>query len=105
MPFGLTNGPTVFMNLMNIIFQPYLDKFVIVFIDDILIYSRDETEHAQHLRILQEVGFLGHVLLADGIRVNPSKIYAILSWKPPRNIIEEISWVWLVIMDVLSKVS
>ena len=82
MPFGLTNTPTVFMELMNCIFQPYLDKFVVVFIDDILIYSRDESEHAEHLRTvlqtlrdkqlyakftksefwLKEVGFLGHIV-------------------------------------------
>jgi hypothetical protein len=49
-PFGLTNAPTIFMNLLNKIFMPYLDKFVIVFIDDILVYSKDEAEHAKHLR-------------------------------------------------------
>ncbi|KAK5825933.1 hypothetical protein PVK06_020818 [Gossypium arboreum] len=52
MPFGLTNSPAVFMDLMNRIFRPYLDRFVIVFIDDILVYSRDETEHAEHLRLV-----------------------------------------------------
>ena len=52
MPFGLTNAPTVFMDLMNRIFRQYLDRFVVVFIDDILIYSRDETEHAEHMRLV-----------------------------------------------------
>ncbi|KAA3480621.1 DNA/RNA polymerases superfamily protein [Gossypium australe] len=106
MPFGLTNAPAVFMDLMNRIFRPYLDRFVVVFIDDILIYSRDETEHAEHLRIvlqtlrekqlyakfskcefsLHEVSFFGHIVSASGIRVGPSKIYAILEWKPLKNV-------------------
>nr|XP_012466394.1 unnamed protein product [Gossypium raimondii] len=88
MPFGLTNAPAVFMNLMNRIFSQYLDRFVVVFIADILIYSRDETEHAEHLRLvlqtlrdkqlyakfskcefwLREVSFLGHVISASGIQ-------------------------------------
>jgi len=55
MPFGVTNAPTVFMDYMNIIFQPYLDQFVIIFIDDILIYSRSPQEHAQHLRIILNI--------------------------------------------------
>ena len=108
MPFGLTNAPTVFMDLMNRIFRPYLDKFVVVFIDDILIYSKDETEHTKHLKIvlqtlwekqlyakfsksefwLQEVGFLGHIVSGEGIRVDPSKISAIVEWKSPKNVIE-----------------
>ncbi|KAG8474271.1 hypothetical protein CXB51_033533 [Gossypium anomalum] len=107
-PFGLTNAPAVFMDLMNQIFRQYLDRFVVVFIDDILIYSRDETEHAEHLRLvlqilrdkqlyakfskcefwLREVSFLGHVVSASGIRVDLNKISAILDWKPPRNVTE-----------------
>ncbi|KAA3465961.1 DNA/RNA polymerases superfamily protein [Gossypium australe] len=106
MPFGLTNTAAIFMDLMNQIFRPYLDRFVVVFIDDILIYSQDESEHAEHLKIvlqtlrdkqlfekfsncefwLREVGFLGHIVLAEGIRVNPSKISVIIDGKPPRNV-------------------
>ncbi|KAG8474947.1 hypothetical protein CXB51_031657 [Gossypium anomalum] len=116
MPFGLTNAPDVFMDLMNRIFRPYLDKFVVVFIDDILIYSKDDTEHAEHLRIvlqtlrdkqlyakfsksefwLREVGFLGHIISGDGIRVDPSKISAIVDWKPPKNVTEVRSFLGLV---------
>ncbi|KAG8474923.1 hypothetical protein CXB51_031618 [Gossypium anomalum] len=115
MPFGLTNAPAVFMDLMNRIFRQYLDRFVVVFIDDILVYSRDETEHAEHLRLvlrilrdkqlyakfskcefwLREVSFLGHVVSASGIRVDPNKISAILNWKPPRNITEVRSFLGL----------
>ncbi|KAA3480843.1 Retrotransposable element Tf2 [Gossypium australe] len=115
MPFGLTNAPAVFMDLMNRIFRPYLDRFVVVFIDDILIYSCDETQHAKHLRIvlqtlrekqlyakfskcefwLREVGFLGHIMSAAGIRVDLSKISTILEWKPPRNVSEIRSFLGL----------
>ncbi|KAG8496286.1 hypothetical protein CXB51_007463 [Gossypium anomalum] len=114
-PFGLTNAPAVFMDLMNRIFRPYLDKFVVVFIDDILIYSKDETEHAEHLRIVlqtlrdkqlyakfsksefwfREVGFLGHIVSGDGIRVDPSKISAFIDWKPPKNVTEVRSFLGL----------
>ncbi|KAA3461658.1 RNA-directed DNA polymerase-like protein [Gossypium australe] len=92
MPFGLTNTPTVFVDLMNQIFRSYLDKFVIVFIDDILIYSRDESEHAKHLRI---VGFFGHIVSTEGIRVDPSKISAVVDYKPPRNVSEVRSFLGL----------
>ncbi|KAG8474912.1 hypothetical protein CXB51_031631 [Gossypium anomalum] len=101
--------------LMNRIFRPYLDKFVVVFIDDILIYSKDDTEHAEHLRIvlqtlrdkqlyakfsksefwLREVGFLGHIVSGDGIRVDPSKISAIVDWKPLKNVTEVRSFLGL----------
>ncbi|WRX28972.1 Reverse transcriptase domain - like 10 [Theobroma cacao] len=104
MPFGLTNAPAAFMDLMNRVFHPYLDKFVIVFIDDILVYSRDNDEHANHLRIvlqtlqerqlyakfskcefwLQEVVFLGHVVSGAGIYVDPKKIEVILQWEQPK---------------------
>ncbi|GJR36282.1 putative nucleotidyltransferase, ribonuclease H [Tanacetum coccineum] len=104
MPFGLTNAPAVFMDLMNRVYRPHLDKFVIVFIDDILIYSCNKAEHEQHLNTilsllkdqklyaklsmcgfwLREVQFLGHVVIVKGIHINPAKIEAIKKWESPR---------------------
>ena len=100
MSFGITNAPAAFMSLMNGIFKPYLDLFVIVFIDDILIYSKSRKEHEEHLKIVLEllrekrlyakfskcefwldsVSFLGHVVSKDGVMVDPSKIEAVKSW-------------------------
>ena len=108
MPFGLTNALEAFMDLMNRVFRLYVDQFVMVFIDDIQVYSKDAQEHEQHLRIvmetlrektlyaklskcgfwLKEVSFLGHIVSTEGIRVDPIKMKAVANWKPPRNITE-----------------
>ncbi|GJY10398.1 putative reverse transcriptase domain-containing protein, partial [Tanacetum coccineum] len=77
MPFGLTNAPTVFMDLINRVCKPYLDKFIIVFIDDILIYSKSKEEHEIHLRMVLEL------LKKEKFHVDPSKIEAIKNWKAP----------------------
>nr|GFA63811.1 putative reverse transcriptase domain-containing protein [Tanacetum cinerariifolium] len=79
-PFGLTNTPTVFINLMNRVCKPYLDKFIIVFIDDILIYSRNKEEHANHLRIILE---LLRKEKFQGLHVDPVKIEAVKNWSSP----------------------
>ena len=103
MPFGVTNAPTVFMDYMNRIFHEFLDKFVVVFIDDILIYSKSTEEHSEHLRIvlqilkerklfaklskcefwLSQIQFLGHIVSSEGIRVDPSKVEAVTRWERP----------------------
>ena len=103
MPLELSNSPAVFMDLMNRVCKPYLDQFIIVFIDDILIYSKTKKEHEVHLRQasellrteklygkfskcefwLEEVKFLGHVVNKDGIKVDPSKIEAVEKWRRP----------------------
>ena len=115
MPFGLTNAPAAFMDLMNRVFQPYLDRFVIIFIDDILVYSGSSEEHSEHLRIvlqtlrerqlyaklskcqfwLDRVAFLGHVISAEGVSVDPQKIEAVVNWKPPKNVSEVRSFLGL----------
>ncbi|GKA95282.1 putative reverse transcriptase domain-containing protein [Tanacetum coccineum] len=103
MPFGLTNAPVVFMDLMNCVCKLYLDKFLILFIDDILIYSHNKEEHADHLRIILELlrklklyakfskcdfwisiaQFLGHLIDSQGLHVDPTKIKAIKNWASP----------------------
>ena len=115
MPFGLTNAPAVFMDVMNRIFRDYLDQFVVVFIDDILIYSKTEAEHVEHLRIvltklrkeklyaklkkcdfwLKQVAFLGHIISAEGITVDPQKIDAIIKWPRPTTVTEIRSFLGL----------
>ncbi|KAA3487476.1 DNA/RNA polymerases superfamily protein [Gossypium australe] len=88
MPFGLTNAPTAFMDLMNLVFQPHLDRFIVVFIDDILVCSKTEEEYDEHLRVLCEETFQGYAVSAEGIRVDPRKIKAMLDWKQPKNVSE-----------------
>ncbi|KAL9992436.1 putative nucleotidyltransferase, Ribonuclease H [Helianthus debilis subsp. tardiflorus] len=115
MPFGLTNAPAAFMDMMNRICKPYLDKFIIVFIDDILIYSKSKEEHAKHLHLLlsllrkeklyakfskcefwlEQVQFLGHLVNHEGIHVDPAKIEAITKWKTPESPTEVRSFLGL----------
>ena len=115
MSFGLTNAPTAFMDLMNQVFCPYLDRVVIIFIDDILVYSRSELEHERHLGLvlqtlrrhqlyakfnkcefwLSRVGFLGHVVSDDGIYVDPQKVEAVANWEQPTTVTEVRSFLEL----------
>ena len=115
MPFGLTNAPSYFVDLMNRIFRDFLDKFVLVFIDDILIYSKTENDHAMHLHLVlsrlrehelkakyskctfwqHEVKFLGHIVSQQGVSVDPSKVIAVQSWSRPRTVTEVRSFLGL----------
>ena len=104
MPFGLTNAPAAFMDLMIHVFRPYVDHFVVVFIDDIRVYSKYRENHESHLRVvlktlrkeqlyaklskcefwLNEVSFLGHIVSKEGIQVDPKKIEVVVEWKPQK---------------------
>ncbi|XP_073112178.1 uncharacterized protein [Elaeis guineensis] len=115
MPFGLTNAPAAFMDLMNRVFASYLDRFVVVFIDDILIYSKSSLEHEKHLRTVLEtlrekklyaklqkcefwmssVTFLGHVISKEGVSVDPRKVEAVVDWSRPTNVSEIRSFLGL----------
>jgi hypothetical protein len=106
MSFGLTNAPAYFMYLMNSVFMPELDKFVVVFINDILVYSKNKEEHAGHLHVvlqhlrehhlyaklskcdfwLKEIKFLGHTISQAGIVVDPDKVQEVMNWKPPKTV-------------------
>ena len=95
MSFGITNAPTNFMCLMNSVLSIYLDKFVVIFIDDILIYSKMKEEHDGHLQIILQVlreffkdkiQYLGHVISKEGISMDPDKIRAIMEWHVPKDI-------------------
>ncbi|KAL0285761.1 UNVERIFIED_CONTAM: Retrovirus-related Pol polyprotein from transposon, partial [Sesamum radiatum] len=115
MPFGLTNAPAAFMDLMNRVFKPYLNRFVVVFIDDILVYSASDKMNEEHLRVvlqtlrekqlfakfsecefwLESVAFLGHVLTKEGISVDPRKVEAIVDWPKPTSVTEIRSFLGL----------
>lgn len=115
LPFGLTNTPTTFMIMMNGVFHPYLDKFILIFIDDILVYSRSIEEHREHLRIVLQtlrenqlfakfnkcdffkdpIQYLGHVISFDGIAVDLEKIKTIMNWPVPTNVVDIRSFMGL----------
>jgi hypothetical protein len=116
MSFRLTNAPAYIMYLMNSVFMPELDKFVVVFIDDILVYSKNEAEHAERLHIilqrlrdhrlyaklskcdfwLKEIKFLGHTISQDGVSVDPEKVQEVMDWKPPTTVRQIRSFLGLV---------
>ena len=106
MPFGLTNAPSTFQGLMNDIFQPYLRKFVLVFFDDILVYSHNVDEYERHLRMVfetlvrhklfakqskckfasSEIEYLGHIVSGQGVHANPSKVESMIKWPKPNTL-------------------
>ncbi|KAM1731966.1 hypothetical protein ACFX11_017778 [Malus domestica] len=112
LPFRLINAPATFMDLMNRVFQPYLDRFIIVFIDDILVYSKSKVEHARHLKLvlsslrehklyakfskcefwLNQVAFLGHVISAQGVQVDSQKMATVENWEQPRTVNEQLKY-------------
>ena len=114
-PLGLTNPPAAFIDLMHRVFQPYLDQFVMVFVDEILIYSQSEEEHEDHLRIvlrdlrehqlyakfskcefwLTEVRFLGHVMSVSSVLVDLGKVEAVMSWERLKPVFEIRSFLGL----------
>jgi hypothetical protein len=116
MSFGLTNAPAYFTCLMDKVFMEYLDKFIVVFIGDILIFSSTEEEHEDHLRLvleklkahqlnakfskcefwITEVAFLGHIISTGGVSVDPGKVKDVLNWMPPTNVSEIRSFLGLV---------
>ena len=115
MPFGLTNAPAVFMALMNKVFAKHLDHSTVVFIDDVLVYSKSREDHEEHLRTslqilrdnqlytklnkcefwLEKVSFLGHIISREGLVVDPSKIEAVVEWKRPDSVTEIRSFLGL----------
>jgi hypothetical protein len=115
MSIGLTNALAYFMYLMNSVFMPELDKFVVVFIDDILVYPENEQDHAEYLRVvltrlqehqlyakfstcefwLKKVPFLAHILSEEGFAVDPAKVQEVMDWKAPTSVLEVRSFLWL----------